>query len=64
MDKSNNVAVVKVVMVDEGAEEVGLNAVVGVAPSVVVVAVFELIMGVKAVMDSKAARPLFEEEEQ
>ncbi len=32
MDKSNNVAVVKVVMVDEGAEEVGLNAVVGVAP--------------------------------
>ena len=64
MDKSNNVAVVKVVMVDEGAEEVGLNAVVDVVAVVVVVAVFELIMGVKAVIDSKAARPLFEEEEQ
>jgi hypothetical protein len=64
MDKSNNVAVVKVVMVDEEAEEVGLNAVVDVVAVVVVVAVFELIMGVKAVMDSKAARPLFEEEEQ
>lgn len=57
MDKSNNVAVVKVVMVDEGAEEVGLNAVV------VVVAVFEVTMGIKAVMNSKAARPLFEEEQ-